>query len=185
MSGGESVDSRPTVQHHPLPRHNCRPAKQPQKYTILSPLPTIVALYSSNMLTTLEERKKLDGLEDTTTPQRLQFIVKTGCNAFGVSAFWGCIHTRKSFSRRNTLNCLLLGLTRNKKGKERERKTLLGLCACYCVQRSMSMLGGKTVHLARELTRERGPPLCGNEKPQRPLSCYMCVYMCINNVQSW
>ena len=75
MSGGESVDSRPTVQHHPL-----RPAKQPQKYAILSLLPTIVALYSSNMLTTLEERKKLDGPEDTTTPQRLQFIVKTGYN---------------------------------------------------------------------------------------------------------
>ena len=72
-------------------------------------------------------------------------------------------YTRENgFSRRNTLNCLLLRMSRNKKGKERERKEKANSLDCALVivygKACGSMLGGKTVHLARELARERARP---------------------------
>ena len=126
----------------------------------------------------------MDGPGDTTTPKRLHFLVKTYDIMFKVSAFCGLVHTRKSFSRLNTLESLLLTLTRNKKG---ERKNCLGCCVhvivcsevCRCV-------GGKQF-----AWREHGPPLCGNDKPRcicialRACSCTCITAMCIVPIVCW
>ena len=102
-----------------------------------------------------------------------------------MSAFWGYVHTRKSISRRNTLNCLLLRLTRNKKGKERERKkTCLG-CVPVVVYSEVCRCFVEKVHLAekqfawRENWREREVLLYVVTKNHNVYYHVTCVCTCV------